>query len=188
MHAAVACQFSEWLHWFMTAIIARCPVDCKAVLRTMRRAATCTLSSSASSPHQLGTSVQLQMRATTLLDLCPALRQFNCYGSYCQHVALLHTCPSCACVSFLAVLACTICFFSSVDTLSSARTVKDSWSKIYVRACRLSRHPGRQSNVYTKSSSSEQQQGTLLTVEVLCLCLELVCCLAAGRLCVSDCN
>lgn len=32
------------------------------------------------------------------------------------------TCPSCACVSFLAVRACTICFFSSVDTRSSAGT------------------------------------------------------------------
>ena len=31
----------------------------------------------------------------------------------------MHTCPSCACVSFLAVRAWMICFFSSVDTRSS---------------------------------------------------------------------
>jgi hypothetical protein len=36
------------------------------------------------------------------------------------------TCPSCAWVSFLFVLACTICFFNSEDTFSSAGHTRDA--------------------------------------------------------------
>jgi hypothetical protein len=58
------------------------------------------------------------------------------------------------------------------------------------RACnpaRLPEQPCSGSSGSNKAAAARSRK-TLLTVEVLCLCLELVCCLATRRLCVADCN
>lgn len=89
------------------------------------------------------------------------------------------TWASCACVSFLAVLAAVICFFSSVDTFSSADkhgvgAQDESSSSNPLHGLKVLRSV---LNTFLKP----------LTMEILCLCIQLVCRLAACCLCVGNC-
>jgi len=85
----------------------------------------------------------------------------------------VRTWASCDCVSFLAVLACVICFFSSVDTFSSAYKYaagaqdQQSW-------CSSNPLHGLQVLLSVLDTFLSP-----LTMEILRLCLQLVCRLAA---------